>query len=204
MELEKASAEFIDAQMASADRPEAHVTLGAFHADRAQTDAAEAAYRTALRLDPSFVPAMVNLADLYRALRRDAEGEPLLRQAVATEPQNAVAHHALGLLLLRRQQLDAAITELREAARLAPNNARHAYVYAIALHAAGQSAEALRVLRYDQQMHPADVDVLIALVTISRDTGDLAAAKDYAEQLLRLAPDNPDARALYQSLGPPQ
>jgi hypothetical protein len=53
-------------------------------------------------------------------------------------------------------------------------------------------------------MHPADVDVLIALVTISRDTGDLAAAKDYAEQLLRLAPDNPDARALYQSLGPPQ
>ncbi len=203
-DLDKASAEYIDAQMASADRPEAHVTLGAFYADRAQMDAAETAYRTALRLDPSFVPAMVNLADLYRALQRDADGEPLLRRAVAIEPKNAVAHHALGLLLLRAQRLDQAILELREGAQLAPSNARYAYVYAIALHTAGQSAEALRVLRFDQQMHPADVDVLIALVTISRDSGDLAAAKDYAEQLLRVVPDDPQARALYQSLGPPQ
>ncbi len=203
-DLDRASAEFIEAQMASADRPEAHVTLGAFHADRAQADAAEAAYRTALRLDPSFVPAMVNLADLYRALQRDADGEPLLRQAVAVEPENAVARHALGLLLVRMRRLDEAIPELRQAAQLVPNNARYAYVYAIALHTAGQSAEALRVLRFDQQMHPADVAILTALVTISRDTGDLAAARDYAEQLLRIAPDNPEARALYQSLGPAQ
>jgi Flp pilus assembly protein TadD len=203
-DLAKASAEYIDAQMASADRPEAHVTLGAFYADRSQMDAAEAAYRTALRLDPSFVPAMVNLADLYRAQQRDADGEPLLRQALAIEPKNAVVHHALGLFLLRARRLDQAILELQEAAQLVPNNARYAYVYAIALHTAGQSAEALRVLRFDHQMHPSDVDVLIALVTISRDTGDLAAAKDYVEQLLRLAPDNPEARALYQSLGSAQ
>ena len=203
-DLDHASAEFIDAQMASADRPEAHVTLGAFYADRAQADAAEAAYRTALRLDPSFVPAMVNLADLYRALQRDADGEPLLRQAVAVEPGNPVARHALGLLLLRARRLEQAIPELRQAEQLAPNNGRYAYVYAIALHTAGQSAEALRVLRFDRQMHPADVDILTALVTISRDTGDLAAARDYAEQLLRVAPDSPEARALYQSLGPAQ
>ena len=90
----------------SAERPEAHVTLGAFYADRSQADAAEAAYRTALRLDPAFVPALVNLADLYRALQRDADGEPLLRQAVAIDPGNAVARHALGLLLLRTQRLE--------------------------------------------------------------------------------------------------
>ena len=157
-----------------------------------------------MRLDPRFVPAMINLADLYRTLQRDAESEPLLRRAVAIEPKNAVAHHVLGLLLLRARQLDAAIPELREAAQLAPSNARYAYVYAIALHTAGQSAEALRVLRYDGQIHPADVDVLIALVTISRDTGDLAGAKGYAEQLLRVAPENPQARALYESLASPQ
>ena len=200
-DLDKASAEYVDAQMASADRPEAHVNLGTFYADRAQMTAAEAAYRTALRLDPSFVPAMINLADLYRVLRRDAEAEPLLRQAVATEPRNAAARQSLGLLLVRLQRNAEAIPELRQAAELEPTNARYAYVYAIALHGAGESAEALRILRFDQQMHPADVDVLIALVTISRDTGDLTAAKSYAGQLLRLAPDNPDARALAQSLG---
>jgi tetratricopeptide (TPR) repeat protein len=144
--FESAAAEFIDAQMASADRPESHVTLGAFYADRSQVDAAEAAYRTALRLDPAFVPALVNLADLYRALQRDSDGEPLLRQAVAVDPGNAVARHALGLLLLRKQQLSEAMPELRQAAQSVPGNARYAYVYAIALHTAGQSPEALRVL----------------------------------------------------------
>ncbi len=202
--FESAAAEFIDAQMASADRPETHVTLGAFYADRSQADAAEAAYRTALRLDPAFVPALVNLADLYRALQRDADGEPLLRQAVAADPGNAVARHALGLLLLRKQLLSEAIPELRQAAQSAPNNARYAYVYAIALHTAGQSPEALRVLRAAHELRPADVDVLIALATISRDTGDLTAAKDYAAQLLSVAPNNPDAQALSQSLGPAQ
>ena len=200
--FESAAAEFIDAQMASAERPESHVTLGAFYADRSQPDAAEAAYRTALRLDPAFVPALVNLADLYRALQRDADGEPLLRQAVAVDAGNAVARHALGLLLLRKQLLSEAIPELRLAAQSAPENARYAYVYAIALHTAGQSPEALRVLRAAHETRPADVDVLIALATISRDTGDLPAAKDYAAQLLLAAPNNPDAQALSQSLGP--
>ncbi len=199
--FDSAAAEFVDAQMASAERPEAHVTLGAFHADRSQVDAAEAAYRTALRLDSAFVPALVNLADLYRALQRDAEGEPLLRQAVAVDPGNAVARHALGLLLLRKQQLSEAIPELGQAVQSAPGNARYAYVYAIALHTAGQSPEAIRVLLAAHETRPADVDVLIALVTISRDTGDLAAAKDYAALLLRTAPNNPDGRALAQSLG---
>ena len=187
--------------MASADRPEAHLALGAFYSDRKQMDAAEAAYRTALRLDPSFVPGMVNLADFYRAQNRDVEAEPLLRQAVMAESNNAGAHHALGLLLVRMRRLDEAMAELRQAAELAPDNARYAYVYAVALNTAGQSAEALRVLRFDNQMHPSDLDVLIALVTISRDTGDLAAARSYAEELVRVAPGNAQARALYQSFG---
>jgi len=65
----------------------------AFYADRSQMDAAEAAYRTALRLDPSFVPPWSTLP-ISTQQQRDADGEPLLRQAVAIEPKNAVAHHA--------------------------------------------------------------------------------------------------------------
>ena len=96
-------------------------------------------------------------------MQRDADGEPLLRQAVADRTDNAVPRHALGLLLLRTQRLTRRCPELRQAAQLAPSNARYAYVYAIALHTAGQSPEALRVLRSTHEMHPADVDVLIAL-----------------------------------------
>jgi Tfp pilus assembly protein PilF len=200
--FERAATEFIDAQAASSERPESHVTLGAFYVERQEYGAAESAYRTALRLDPSFVPAMVNLADLYRGMGRDIDGEPLLRQAIAIESDSAIAHHALGLLLLRKQQFEQALAELALATQAEPDNARYAYVYAVALHSAGKVPEALQILRNAHQTHPADVDILIALVTISRDSGDLAAARDYAAQLLRAAPDNPDAGSLYRSLNP--
>jgi hypothetical protein len=51
--------------------------------------------RTALRLDPNFVPALVNLADLERTLAKDEEGADLLKQAMALEPDNADGRYAL-------------------------------------------------------------------------------------------------------------
>jgi tetratricopeptide (TPR) repeat protein len=200
---DRADAELVAAQMAVADRPEAHLALGAFQAQRGDAAAAEAAYRTALRLDPRFVPAMVNLADLYRALGRDADGEELLRQAVAVDPDDAAAEHGFGLLKARQGKLEDAIALLRNAASLAPDNARYAYVYAIALNSAGRSADALAVLKTASARHPSDVDLLTGLATISRDTGDRPAAIGYAEQLVRVAPRSPDGRALLESLRGP-
>jgi Flp pilus assembly protein TadD len=201
--LDRAAAELVAADMASAERPEAHLDLGAFHQQRGDAAAAESAYRQALRLDPRFVPAMVNLADLYRATGRDAEGEDLLRQAVAIDPSDAAAEHAFGLLKARQNKLEDAVSLLRNAASLAPDNARYAYVYAVALNSAGRSAEALSVLRSASERHPSDVDILTALATMSRDAGDQPGALRYARQLVRVAPGSPDARALLQSLGSP-
>jgi Tfp pilus assembly protein PilF len=198
--LDKADAEFVDAQLASADRPEAHVTLGAFYAERRQPAEAEAAYRTALRLDPRFVPAMVNLADLYRALQREPEGEQLLRQALLIEPENAAVNHALGLLLARARRFAEALPLLRRASDLDASNGRYAYVYGIALNSTGNAAEALSVLRQAHSRQPANVQILVALATISRDVGDIAAARSYAEDLVRRAPNDPSARQLLDSL----
>jgi Flp pilus assembly protein TadD len=73
------------AERANADRPEAHVNLGLFQVRRGRAAEAEAQYKTALPLDPSFVPAMVNLADLYRATGRS--GRSLLQQGSTDRAQ---------------------------------------------------------------------------------------------------------------------
>jgi tetratricopeptide repeat protein len=70
---------------------------------RQQLNEAEAEYRTALRVDPKFVPAMVNLADLDRQRGQDKEGAELLRAAIAIQPNNAAIKHSLGLLLVRQR-----------------------------------------------------------------------------------------------------
>jgi Tfp pilus assembly protein PilF len=67
---------------------------------RRQLPEAEKEYRTTLRLDPGFVPDLVNLADLDRARGMDDEGAELLRKALSIEPKNADVQHALGLYLV--------------------------------------------------------------------------------------------------------
>jgi predicted CXXCH cytochrome family protein len=116
--IQRGVAEAIAAEMTNADRPESYLNIGLIHVDQGQFDQAETAYRAALDLQPDFTQAAVNLADLYRIQGRDGDGEKTLRQALALDPQNAAAHHALGLLLIRQQRLPEALTALAEAARL--------------------------------------------------------------------------------------
>jgi hypothetical protein len=131
--LEAALAEYRIAQEVNADRPESQLNLGWLAAVRGDLAGAEAACRSALRLDPSYAPARVNLADLLRLQGRDAEGEAVLRQALALAPRDASVHHALGLLLVRTGRLDEALPELGRAVELAPSEARYAYVYRAAV-----------------------------------------------------------------------
>ena len=80
--FERAAAEFVAAQRLNADRPEARTTLGSFLCAARPRAEAEAEYKAALRLSPQFAPAAINLADLYRQLGRDGEGEAVLRAAI--------------------------------------------------------------------------------------------------------------------------
>ena len=192
--------ELISAEMIDADRPEAHLNIGLLRTRRQQLNEAEAEYRTALRLDPKFVPAMANLADLDRGRGMDTEGAELLRAAIALEPNNADIKHSLGLLLVRQRNYAEALPLLHEATTLAPNNARYAYVYAIALNSTGSAAEATALLERTHKQHPTDRDILATLITIERDSGDFAAALTYAQELAALEPGNPQIRALIEDL----
>jgi Flp pilus assembly protein TadD len=199
--LDRAGLELLQSLQATAERPESQLSIGAFLAERGRIAEAETAYRAGLRLDPGSAPLMVNLADLYRATDRDGEAEPLLRQAIAAQPDFAPGYHALGLLLARQHDMPNALAALQKALVLAPEDARYAYVYAVALNSAGKSADALTILKQANARHPADVDILVALVTMSRDAGDRQGAIGYARELVRIAPNDPQAKALLQSLG---
>jgi predicted CXXCH cytochrome family protein len=198
--FERAAGEFIAAQRLNADRPEARSTLGNFYARRGRGADAEGEYKAALRLSPHYTPAAVNLADLYRQLGRDGDAENVLRQAIATSPLDAGLHHALGLTLTRLKRPDEALAELRRAAELEPDRGRYAYVYAVALQSGGRRDEATAVLRDGLARHPDDRDILQALMSYSRDAGDIATALAYAERLARIVPDDRDLAALIQVL----
>ena len=196
----RAAEEFIAAQKTNADRPEARSMLGSYYAQRGATAEAETEYKAALRLSPQYMLAAINLADLYRRLQRENDAENVLRAAIAVTAMDAGVHHALGLTLVRLKRLNEALGELRRAAELAPEQARYAYVYAVALHSAGRGSEAVTVLRASLVRYPDDRDSLLALISFSRESGDLVTALEYAQQLARMAPTDQSISKLVQDL----
>ena len=186
--LEKGINEYIESQLAMAERSEAQTNLGNLYVAQGKADKAVAAYQTATALDPSYVPAYINLAHFY-GLREDEDAaEITLRQAASSIPDNGHLQHALGLSLVRQKRADEAVAALRQAARLNPENARYVYVYAVALNSTGDPKQAIMVLQGAQNTHPNNVDILNALIAFNRNLGNQQAARAYAQKLKRLSP----------------
>jgi Flp pilus assembly protein TadD len=188
--FERAAGEFVESQRYNGDRADAHVNLGAFEARRGDLAGAEQELKTAMALDPLYVPAYVNLADLYRAQRRELDVERVLRGGLRQSPQSGALHHALGLALVRTKRNDQALAELARAAKLDPANARFVYVHAVALHSAGRRDEAIATLVKASTAHPADTDILQGLVSFYQERGDAVAAQRYADRLRAVARAN--------------
>ena len=186
VDLDRALAEYVASLEVDADRAEAHAGLGTLYAERGDAAKAEAEYREALAMVPALAAASANLADLYRAQGREAEAEQTLRSALERSPSDAGLRHALGLALVRQKRLPEALVELRGAAELAPDRARYAYVYAVALDSSGQPDRAIDVLAKAHEAHPADRDILQALVAFEAKAGKTAAAEEYGRQLAAL------------------
>jgi Tfp pilus assembly protein PilF len=91
---------------------------------------------------------------------------------------------------------------LKQAATLAPDNARYAYVWGVALHSSNRIADGIAVLATAHQRHPANRDVLVALATFEHQRGNDRAAREYASQLQKLAPGDPGVAALMKQLTP--
>jgi Flp pilus assembly protein TadD len=179
-----ASREFIAAERLHADRPEARTNLGTFFTELGQASEAIAEYRAAVRLEPRFVGAYVNMAEGLVAVEASAD-----------------LHHALGLSLARSNKHGEAVDELARAAALAPDVARFSYAHAVALHSTGRSDRAIAVIEASRTRHPGDRDLLFALATFQRDAGRLREARAAAAELRRLFPDDAEAAALEGALG---
>jgi predicted Zn-dependent protease len=124
----------------------------------------------------------------------------VLQQAIDRSPNDVSLQHALGLLLVRQRRGPEALEHLAAAVRLAPANARFAYVYAVALNGAGRNGEAIDVLEDVVARHPYDRDALAALVSFYQGAGNPRKAAAYAKRLAELEPNDPQVRQQLEQL----
>lgn len=198
--FETALTEFKAAQRTMADTPGAHLNLGVLHTSLGQPDVAEQAYRTAIKLDPFFLPARFNLVHLYNQTGRNANAEQVLRDGITRVPTEGELYYSLGLLLAESQRLDEAASTLAKATTLLPNRPRVRYNYALVLQHLNRPADAEAAMRAAHQLDTRDPDIVYALVVLYMQQSQWERALPYAHKLLELAPGAPGPQQLLQHI----
>ena len=198
--FEQALNDYVAGQMFTAERPESRANLGALALARGRLDDAKAEFAQALALDKTFAPAAIQLAEIARARQDEAAAQAVLTRALADNPQSGPLNHALALSLIRQKRVPEALARLEAAARLSPDDAHYAYVYAVALHDTGDVGKANEVLRATLARRPNDRDVLSALASYEAQAGDYASALGHVQALMKLEPDDPRLRGFAEAL----
>lgn len=192
--------EAIKVQQYNAERPESQVNLGGLYAALGEFGKAAAAYERAIKQQALFVPAYVNLAQLYSAQGSEPKAEKLLRKALLRLADSADLAEALGLSLVRQKKTGEALIWLAKAADLAPDNARYGYVYAVGLNSQGKAEAAIKQLASMHRRFPGNTDILYALVTFNRDAKQIKQALVYLNKLQEMLPENQQLKKLHAEL----
>ena len=192
--------EYLDSQSLSLDFPETQVNLANVHAAFGDVYAAEAALQEALTLQSSFIPALLNLAELYRVTQRDEEAGELVLRAVATAPDVASPVFSYAMWLTRQQRLDEALEYYQRAVELEPEFLQYGYTLAIALNDNGQGEAATDRLANMLERWPRNRDLLLAMALMLRDQGRNEEAVQAIDQILEQSPGDSELRQLRETL----
>jgi tetratricopeptide (TPR) repeat protein len=195
--------EFLAVQAFNSDRPEGLVGQAAAEVARGNYAEGERLYREAIARHAAYVPAYVNLADLYRESNRADEAEATLREGLAVSPDSPAVELALGFALVREGKSAEALPHFERAAATGSDDPYYGYVLAIAVNDGGDPGSALEILERGHERFPGHVDTLFVLTTLSRDQGDVEGARRYADRLVALLPGDPGPIALRSALEQP-
>ena len=124
----------------------------------------------------------------------------MLRSAITNNSQDPAGYFALGLSLVRSQQLPAALEALEKAASQAPNDPYYQYVTGVALNSIGERESSLRKLHETHNRFPGHRDTIFALATIYRDGAEFNEAERFTRALLALSPNDTAALVLLEEL----
>jgi tetratricopeptide (TPR) repeat protein len=180
--VELAEQEFLRASQAAPQDPSPHVALAMVWMQQGQTPRAVAALRARAHASSTAQQAVIHYALGIALLRsgatpQDPQGLEALeafRTAVRLQPAFGPAQAELGKLLLRRNDVAAAIAHLEKAVELEPESSAPAYVLSQAYRRDGQTDRArdmlARVSRLNaQERGDSDTDLRRAMFRIVRD-----------------------------------
>nr|WP_232239544.1 tetratricopeptide repeat protein [Pseudomonas alkylphenolica] len=184
----------------NAELPGGRLNLAVLLSRQGRTGEAMEEYHQALKLDPYFVPARVNLVTLASGSQQLDEAERLLREGLALEKMPATDHgnlaYMLALLLVEQGKLDQAPQWMETAAQALPQNTRIRYNQGLLLSRLNRRDEAIKALQQGLAQAPEDTDLLYSLIYLHALAGERSDAYEYVQRMRKVAPDDPRLQAI--------
>jgi tetratricopeptide (TPR) repeat protein len=140
------------------DVAEFHSTLGRILRKAGKPQAALPSFTRALRLSPGYGEAENELALALCDMKRYAEAESILRNAVARNPKDADLHTTLGRLHLLTADLPSAVAAFHAALTIAPNQVNAFNNLGVAFNLLGDPASARLALERALALDPDHID----------------------------------------------
>ena len=146
--------------------------LGVVEADQGHCEQAMSHLHLALRIDESYVPAKLKLANCLLASAEWDASQELYNQIVKQDADNADAYYGLGRIRASRRDYLGAAEAYRKAVALFPDFGAAHYALALAYRAAGEAEKAEEELRLFEKnrtgVPPANDPLLRDIQTLNR------------------------------------
>lgn len=169
-----------------------------WHYANGKMDAAEASWRDALKQDPNFVSALIDLGDFeFNVRARPARAAEYYQQALRIDAKRAGAWFALGTSALALHQAKPAVAHMSKAVELSPGNALALVGLARALAADGEATRALERYEEAARISPQFVPARLERAELLRQQG---RASDAIADLQALAKSQPNLVAAQLAL----
>jgi len=183
--------EMMEANEQAAWRGEGRLNIGTYYEFNGETSAAEQQYRQAIKQDPSFAPALINLSELLRRTNRVEESHEILKGAIDSGGNiDPTLYHAYGLSLIRNGDAGNAVIYLEKAMKADRNNPRFAYVYLVAINTPQNADSVYTSLKSLVRRHRYDPAILEFALSLALQRNDLKFSNTALRNLLELTPNN--------------
>ena len=172
--------------------------LADYYLTEMRTDEARAPVLEALRLNPNYPEAHVNLATILRRTGQMTESEREYQTAIALQPINGGAHSGYGALLLQEGRVGEAAGEFARVVELQPEDADGRYNLGRVLVAIGRFDQGVAQLNEAIRLRPDYADAHHSLAVALAGRGRLSEAVSEFQAEARIKPGD---ASVHNSLG---
>ncbi len=214
----------LETRLAAHPDAQVYTELGGWFEQKNQLACAVESYRTALKIDPRFRPALdplakaliaggdyssaigllksvprdedltLDLATAYGKAGMEDEASETLVRAVKANPASAKLNNALVILLANNNHLDDAYRLANHFYEVHPHDLDAGKLFLRVLVATNQTLQAQPMARKLLAQYPHDGELLYLNAVLEQKAGEFDRAKEHFQQALALAPDNAEAR----------